>query len=494
MTVDPRTPVLIGYGQVNHRGEIDPATRSVEPVDLMAGAAREAADSRVIEAVDSIRVVNILSAHYRDPGLLLGARIGAADFTTLYSPVGGNVPQSLLNQACLDIQRGRAGVVLLAGAETWRTRRGLKAKGGKLVWTAQDESVPIAQVSGKDVPMAGDAEIRIGLGQPASVYPLFEQALRIANGESIEDHLRRVGELWARFNAVAVANPHAWMRKPVTAEEIWQPGPQNRMISWPYTKLMNSNNMVDQGAALVLTSVERAARLRVPAERWVYPQAGTDAYDTPAIAERDELHRSTAIRIAGARALELADLGIDDIDYVDLYSCFPSAVQVAAGELGLSVDDSARPLTVTGGLTFAGGPWSNYVMHSIATMAELLVANPGRRALITANGGFLTKHSFGVYGTEPPAEFRWEDVQSAVDREPTRKGLVEWEGVGTVEAWTTPFNREGQPEKAFLAVRTPDGSRTLAVIGDPAAAEVTVREDIGGAKAAVAADGSATLQ
>jgi acetyl-CoA C-acetyltransferase len=494
MTVDPRTPVLIGCGQVNHRDEIDPARRSVEPVDLMAAAARRAADSRVIEAVDSIRVVNILSAHYRDPGLLLGERIGATDFTTLYSPVGGNVPQSLVNQACLDIQEGRAGVVLLAGAETWRTRKGLKAKGSKLVWTVQDESVPMAQVSGDDVPMAGDAEMRIGLALPASVYPLFEQALRLANGESIEDHLKRVGELWARFNAVAVANPHAWIRKPATADEIRQPGPENRMISWPYTKLMNSNNMVDQGAALVLTSVEQATRLGIPTERWVYPYAGTDAYDTPAVADRAELHRSPAIRIAGARALELAGLGIDDVDYVDLYSCFPSAVQVAAAELGLSIDDPARPLTVTGGLTFAGGPWSNYVMHSIATMAELLVANPGRRALISANGGFLTKHSIGVYGTEPPAEFRWENVQSAVDREPPRNGLVEWEGVGTVEAWTTPFSREGQPEKAFVAVRTPDGSRALAVIADPAAAEVTVREDIGGAKVAVTADGKATLQ
>jgi acetyl-CoA C-acetyltransferase len=490
MPVEPRTPVLIGHGQVNHRDEIDPDTRSVEPVDLMVAAARQAAVSRVLEAVDSVRVVNVLSAQYRDPGLLVGQRIGAADFTTLYSPVGGNVPQSLVNQACLDIQQGRAGVVLLSGAETWRTRRGLRAKGSKLVWTTQDDSVPMAEVSGDDVPMAGDAEIRIKLDRPAFVYPLFEQALRIANDESTEEHLRRISELWARFNAVAIDNPHAWIRTPVTATEISRPGPKNRMISWPYTKLMNSNNMVDQGAALILTSVEQAKRLQIPAEHWVYPLAGADAHDTPAIAERDELHRSTAIRIAGARALELAGLGIDDVDYVDLYSCFPSAVQVAAAELGLGIDDPARPLTVTGGLTFAGGPWSNYVMHSIATTAELLVANPGRRALITANGGYLTKHSFGVYGTEPPIEFRWEDVQSAVDREPTRDGLVEWEGVGTVEAWTTPFDRDGQPEKVFVAVRTPDGSRTLAVIADPAAAEV----DIGGAKVAVAVDGSATLQ
>ncbi|MGB6208878.1 acetyl-CoA acetyltransferase [Mycobacterium sp.] len=495
MPVNPRTPVLVGYGQLNHREDPDSQENTAEPVDLIAEAARQAADPRVLKAVDCISVVNLLSARYRDAGLLLGQRIGADGPATHYSGIGGNVPQSLVNRACLDIQHGRADVVLVAGAEMWRTRMQLRAKGKRLTWTDQDESVPLAEGSDENVPMAGPAEDRIGLDRPAYIYPMFEQALRISRGESIEDHRRRIGELWAQFNAVAVHNPHAWIRKPVTAEEIWRDGPANRMISWPYTKLMNSNNMVDQAAALILTTVEAASRLNIPTERWVFPYAGTDAHDTYAISERVELHRSPAIRIGGARALELAGVGIDEVDYVDLYSCFPSAVQVAAAELGLPVDDPDRPLTVTGGLTFAGGPWSNYVSHSIATMAELLAANPGRRGLITANGGYLTKHSFGVYGTEPPpAEFRWEDVQSAVDQEPTRDAAVEWEGVGTVEAWTTPFDRDGRPEKAFLAVRTPDDRRTLALLPDPASAAATVHDDIAGAKVTIHADGSAILK
>jgi acetyl-CoA C-acetyltransferase len=493
MPVNPRTPVLVAHGQINHRDAAQDNT--LEPVDLMAAAAREAADGRVLEAVDSVRVVNVLSVHYRDPALLLGQRIGAREFATRYSGIGGNVPQTLVNRACADIQQGRADVVLIAGAEMWRTRTQLRADGKRLAFTEQDDSVPLPEGSNENVPMAGDSEIRIRLDRPAYIYPMFEQSLRVSTGESVDDHRRRVGDLWARFSAVAVHNPHAWIRKPVTAEEISQPGPTNRMISWPYTKLMNSNNMVDQGAALILTSVEAATRLGIPSERWVYPYAGTDAHDTYSISERAELHKSPAIRIGGSRALELAGFGIDDMDYVDLYSCFPSAVQVAASELGLPIDDPARPLTVTGGLTFAGGPWNNYVAHSIATMAQLLTDNPGRHGLVTANGGYLTKHSFGVYGTEPPkAEFRWEDVQPAVDREPTRTAAVEWEGVGTVEAWTTPFDREGQPEKAFLAVRTPDDRRTLAVITDAAAAAETVGDDIGGAKVTVAADGAATLQ
>ncbi len=492
MAVDSRTPVLIGYGQVNHTDDHDP----VEPVDLMAVAARRAADDRVLRDVDSIRVVNLFSARYRDPGALLAQRIGADRPATRYSPVGGNVPQSLVNRACLDIRDGRAGVVLLAGGEMWRTRTRLRAAGGKLAWTRQDDTVPIADCEGEDVPLSGPAEERIGLDRPAYVYPLFEQALRIAAGETADGHRRRIGELWSRFNAVAVDNPHAWMRQPVGAEEIWQPGPANRMISWPYTKLMNSNNMVDQAAALVLTSVRAATELRIPSERWVFPQAGADAHDTFTIASRAELHRSPAIRIAGARTLQLAGAAdIGAIDYVDLYSCFPSAVQVAAAELGLPTDDPAQPLTVTGGLTFAGGPWSNYVMHSIATLAELLVANPGRRGLITANGGYLTKHSFGVYGTEPPASgFRWEDVQSAVDAQATRPTVPQWQGTGAVESWTTPFDRDGRPQQVFLAVRTPEGSRTLAVIRDPATAESSVCEDIAGAAVDVHDDGTATLR
>jgi acetyl-CoA C-acetyltransferase len=483
--------VLVGYGQVNQHDE-HPET---EPVDLIVAAAREAADPRVLEAVDSVRIVNLLSWRYRDAGLLLAQRIRAANAETRYTGVGGNVPQSLVNQACLDIQAGRADAILIAGAETWRTRTRVRARGGTLEWTKQDDSVPMAPGSDDGVPMAGPAEIRIHLDRPAYVYPMFEQAVRIAAGEAPAAHQRRIGELWAQFSAVAQRNPHAWNRNPTSADEISQPGPNNRMISWPYTKLMNSNNMVDQGAVLVLTSAEKATQLQIPTDRWVFPYVGTDAHDTYAISERAEFHRSPAIRIAGRRALELADKGIDDIALIDVYSCFPSAVQVAASELGLPCGNPQRPLTVTGGLTFAGGPWNNYVSHSIATLAEQLVSAPGELGLITANGGYLTKHSFGIYGTEPPDhEFRWEDVQSAVDAEPTRAAVVEWSGVGTVESWTTPFTRDGAAEKAFLAVRTPDDARTLAVITDPSDTDATVREDIAGAKVQVHADGTATLQ
>ena len=280
----------------------------------------------------------------------------------------------------------------------------------------------MAEGADDGVPMAGPAELRINLDRPAYVYPMFEQALRIAAGESSDDHRRRIGELWSQFSAVAATEPARVEPRAVVADQIWQPEPGNRMISWPYTKLMNSNNMVDQGAALVLTSAEKATYLQIPSERWVFPYAGTDC--ARHLRDRRAGGVLSRRRRSGSRASgrwNWPASASTTSSLIDVYSCFPSAVQVAANELGLPLGDPDRPLTVTGGLTFAGGPWNNYVTHSIATMAERLVANPGQRGLITANGGYLTKHSFGVYGTEPPShEFRWEDVQSDVDREPTR--------------------------------------------------------------------------
>src|SRR3546814_676544 len=235
---------------------------------------------------------------------------------------------------------------------------------------------------------------------PVQVYPLVEQAHRLKQGLTVDEQLVVASELWARFSDVAAANTHAWIQRSYTAEEIRTPSADKRWIGFPYTKLMNSNNAVEQGAGVILCSAERAEALGVPRDRWVFPHSGTDAHDHYFVSNRDDLGSSPAMRLAGRAALDLAGCGLDDLAHIDVYSCFPSAVQIAASELGLGL---GRPLTVTGGLSFAGGPWNNYVMHSIATMAGVLREDPETFGLVTANGGFITKHAFGVYSTRPPA-------------------------------------------------------------------------------------------
>jgi acetyl-CoA C-acetyltransferase len=471
MAVSPRTPVLVGAGQWSNR--VDRGEPAVEPADLVAEAVRRAgADSgggpRLLAGADAVRVVSTFSRRYRNAARLIADRIGAAPRDEAVSPVGGNQPQVLVNQACLDIAAGDADTVVICGGEAWRTRSA--SRPDELDWTTQDETVPEARRTGPEVELNHPAELARGIFLPAQVYPLFEQALRHRAGRSIDDHLVHVSELWAGFAAVAAANPHAWIRDGMTAEEIRTPSERNRWVCWPYTKLMNANNAVEQAAAVVLCSAERAAALGVPRDRWVFPLAGTQAHDTDAVSHRADLASSGAIRLAAHELFALAGRGVDDVAHADLYSCFPSAVQIAAAEIGLGLD---RPLTVTGGLSFAGGPWNNYVTHAIATMAGVLRDDPGVLGLVTANGGYVTKHALGLYSTDPPAGgFRWADVQPAADALP-RRGLCETVddvvgGTATVESWVVAHSRDGAPERVLAACLLDDGRRAWASSDDPA--------------------------
>lgn len=492
--IEPRTPVLIGAGQLNRR--VDHGEAPLEPADLIVEAVRRAADDAHLTAhhlagVDAVHIVSLLSWRYRDPGRLVAERLGATPRDTSRSGMGGNSPQSLVNQACLDIQAGDADLVLIGGAEAWRTRMGARKAGQHLDWTVQGDDVPMARPSSEDVVMSAPGEQARGIVLPVQVYPLFEQAHRIRLGRGIEEHVGEVAALWARFSAVAATNPHAWIQERFTAEEICTPSPDNRMIGLPYTKRMNSNNAVEQGAALVLCSVERAEALGVPRDRWVFPHSGSDAHDHYLVSNRDDLSSSPAIRLAGRAALDLAGTTVDDLSHIDLYSCFPSAVQIAARELGI---DLARPVTVTGGLSFAGGPWNNYVTHSIATMADVLRGDPGSLGLVSANGGFITKHAFGVYGTEPPAQpFRHAEPQAEVDALPRRQACDEPDGEATVEAWTVMHDREGAPETGILAALLDDGRRAWGVSNRPAEVKAMVAEDLAGARVRLAPDGAFEL-
>jgi acetyl-CoA C-acetyltransferase len=488
VALDPRTPVVIGGGQVTQKV---PPEEARSPVALMADAARRAADDAgapgALAAVDSVRVVMQLSRRYADAGALVAAEVGASPRQTAVTTMGGNSPQTLVNATALAVQRGELDVALVCGAEAWRTRMALRKLDRTPDWPGEPEGTPAAEVLGEELVMNAPAETDRGLFMPVQVYPLFECALRAAAGRSVDEHADHLGRLWSAFSDVAAENPHAWSRERRTPEEVRTPSPDNRMVGFPYTKVMNSNNDVDQGAALLLCSVEAARRLGVPEDRWVFPHAGTDAHDHTFVSNRDDLRSSPAIRLAGRRVFELAGIGVDDLSFVDLYSCFPSAVQVAAVELGLGVD---RPLTVTGGMSFAGGPWNDYVTHAIATMLPLLREEPSAWGLCTANGGYLTKHALGVYSARPPAEgFRWESVQDSVDALPARDLAEGHAGPVTVEAYTVIHERDGSPGTAFAACRTPEDVRAWATSTAPDLLRAMTEEELVGREGELDADG-----
>ena len=321
-----------------------------------------------------------------------------------------------------------------------------------------DSSLPPAERFGSPLVMTDDVESERGVLAPAFVYPVIDSAIRHARGETIENHRDRIAELWAGFSVVASQNPHAARREVLTASKIKEPSDGNRMVGFPYTVAMNANNNVDQASAVIICSAERARELGVPIDRWVFIHAGALSTDTARLTNRHELHRSPGIRHAGRRCLELAGAGVDDLAHVDLYSCFPSSVQVSASEIGINTD---RPLTVTGGLTFAGAPINNYSGQALAAMVHQLRAEPGL-GFIHANGGYVTSHAMAVYGNEPPpaGRFRTDHHQEPVDAEPTRTADHQHIGPATVEAYSVIHDRAGSPEWALVALRTPDDART----------------------------------
>ena len=497
MALDPRTPVLVGVGQVVRR-DPDPASAS-EPLDLMLEAARRAADDAgggLLSRLDSIRVVGVLSWRYVNPGLAMGERLRVTPRQTVLTSTGGNSPQLLVNETALAIQRGDVGVALLTGAEVMATRQRARRRPDKLWldWPVQDVGTAAPEPMGDERAGTNDAEMARSLALPTQIYPVFENAVRAASSRSIEEHERVIASLWSRFSAVAADNPYAWSPAALTADEIAKVTPANRLIGFPYTKLMNANLTVDQSAALLMCSAEVAAGAGIARERWVFPWAGADAHDHWWVSERADLHSSPAIRAAGRAALAHAGTGIDDIAHIDVYSCFPSAVQIAALELGLRLDEPGRPLTVTGGLSFAGGPGNNYVTHSIATMVERLRADPGALGLLTAVGWYLTKHSVGVYGTEPPPRpFARAHPQAEIDALPRRDWVAEHDGRVTIESFTVMHDRDGSPALGIVACQLPDGRRAWGNVHDPGAAKAMTLDDPCAAPATLHRDGSLDL-
>ncbi|MGK8521079.1 acetyl-CoA acetyltransferase [Nocardia asteroides] len=493
--MDPRTPVLVGAGQVVHRpGE--PGLPG--PVELAAESLRRAsADSgagdRLLRSADLIAAVAPVSRPYGDLGALVAADLGITPKRTVQSVrFGGDAPQRLLNTVAQAIADGRSDVALLTGAEAVSSWNAAGRNGVAVDWPQQPEDVVADEVIGSDRGPNSDMETAAGLWGPVYFYALMETALRHRLGSSEAAHRQRIGELWSRLSEIAARNPYAWQPVAHSAADLVTPAPANRMVSTPYPKLMVANLTVDLGAGLILCSAAAADAAGVPRDRWVFPHAGATATDEWFVSERADMSRSPAIAAAGKSALDAAGIAIDDVAHIDLYSCFPVAVQIAADELGLPIDDPARPLSVTGGLTFAGGPGNNYTTHSIAALYGILRADPGAYGLATALGWYSTKHGVGVYSARPPARlFRAIEAQVPTARREPAPGYT---GRVTVEAYTVAYrkgpapDRADEPEAVVVSALTPAGTRILVRASDADTLAAFTAGDPLGADAEVAAN------
>jgi len=474
--IDARTPVLVGAAAVQQR--LDDPAAAKEPVELMIDAleraAADAGSRALLAQATSVRVPRGFW-DYSDPGRLIAARFAAAGARTQVAEIGV-LQTTPLGAAARDIAAGRDEVVLIAGGEA--KYRSLRAQitGTPAYWTEQVGVEP-DEVLRPAREIWSPLEEDLGLLMPVNQYAMMETALRAADGLSIEEHRREVARLWAVFSRVAADNPHAWSRAAVDEETLAGGRGGNRMLAFPYAKLHNSQWNVDQAAGLILCSAAKARALGIEERRWVFPLAVAESNHMVPLSERADPHRSPGFRLAGRQALAAAGLGIDEIDRLELYSCFPIAVRVQMRELGVPAD---RVVTVTGGMAFAGGPLNNFVFQALARVVELLRAGGGR-GMVTAVSGMLTKQGVSLWSAAPPARpFEYADVSDAVARETATVDVIDgYTGPARIATYTVLFDAD-RPVRAVALCDLPDGRRTLAACTDAGVARaMTEREHCG---------------
>ena len=433
---------------------------------MLAEVARDALNdaggaAAAMSAVDATCVVRYVSAEHSNPSQLVAAAAGIEPGRTIHTAIGGDTPQRAIGDLATRIASGQLSSALICGGEALSTlSKHLKA-GTQPDWDDPAPSSLPDENLGSDRPANRAEETAAGLFAPIMIYPLFEHAVWATEGGTTADLQARIGRLQERFSKVAATNPYAWSPEPLTAEQIATPAPNNRLVSWPYTKLMNSNIQTDQAAAVFLCSHSRADELGIPADRRVYIHGSSHATEPWFFSERDNLGRSPALARAVGSAFRQAGVGIDDVAQLDIYSCFPSAVRIAGLEIGYDPLTDSREPTVTGGLAFAGGPGNAYVLQSVAAMTDRLRQNPSDKGLVTAVGWYLTKHAAGVYGAHPPTT---PFVSAELHPEPAAARNVApttWSGAAVAETATAIYERDGSASYAVLTAIAEDGTRIL---------------------------------
>ena len=464
------TPVIVGVGQFAN--PIDaPDYTPMSPVEIAAAAARAAIEdaegatalARYVDAIVTTRTFEDTGPP-RDASFgksnnfprSIASRAGINPDLAIWAVAGGNTPQTLLSEMCDRIGRGDVSMVLLAGGEAVSTVRALEHGGEEVDWSETLDE-PVEDRGSGLAGLMEQALVAHGVVTAPSIYGLIENARRANRKRSRTEYAREMAELFAPFSEVAARNPFSSTRRAYSPADLSERSDGNRLISDPYTRLLVARDQVNQGAAVLLTSVERARELGIPESKWVYMNGRADLREQ-ALLERADLGASPAAELAVTAALSAAGIGVSDLSHIDLYSCFPISVFAVSDALGLEADDPRR-LTTTGGLPYFGGPGSNYSMHAIASVVERVRDRAGSYGLVGANGGVLSKYSVGIYSTHPadwnPGETSTQQAQ--IDSLPSPPTVLKAEGAARVETYTLEYDRNGTPSMGVVIGRLASG-------------------------------------
>ena len=482
----PQVAVVVGSGQLSsRRGGSDSPPGPLELlVEAAVAAAQDAGGSHVLQHIDTVVAVPIQHWQSNNPAAELASALGITASRTVQTTPGGDIGVVALNWMAQEIAAGRSKGALLVGANVNRSFDLAQRRGVELEFAGGSHPEP--EIVGKwRSDGSSPQENEVGLDRPVYIYPVIENALRAWRGQSLAEHRRFMGDLFTRFTAVAADNPYAWFPTQRSSEELADPTPDNRIIGFPYTKLLNAILSTDQAAAVVMLGSDTATSARVNPDGWVHWWGGGAATEAAwFVSQRPDLAYCPAMAQSHHAALRNAQVGVDDIAKFDFYSCFPAPVEMALRVMDLDPADS-RGYTVTGGLPYAGGPGSAYTVHSLAAMYTQLRRSPHEIGMVTGNGWYLTKHSAAIFSTDPPRAVRPCADTPELDEEgakqaqpvPIRRGS----GSGRIDSYTVAHDRAGQPERGMVVGSFGDGTRFVANTASDAdvLAELEAQEMVG---------------
>ena len=460
------TPVILAVGETVHK--IDDLADAKEPVDLMADAMRAAeedAGADILDKLDSVSVIGVVSWLYKNPAALLCDRLAINPPRQVKAGMGGEKPVRLLHEAALSIQRGDAQAVAIVGGEAQNAFRKARRSKTRFDWTPR-ASREEAWGDIEDTTLGIRKQARdLGVQAAAHVYPFFENALTASIGQTPTEAVQRLARLWAAYAEESAKNPFAWNRTAFDARTIATISEANRMVSFPYPKLMVANDSVNQAAAIVVASLAFARAAGVAENSLIYFHSGAAANEPEDFLLRPDLDACPAMEAVLDAAARQAG-GADAFDLAEIYSCFPVVPKLALDHLRARGFRASVAPTVAGGLSFFGGPMNNYMTHAACAMTGKLRAGDGAMGLLYGQGGVMTKHHALALATAPLGRPLSEtySVQDAADaaRRDAPDVLAHYEGPARIETYAAYYGPDGEPVLGVVIARTPDGRRLIA--------------------------------
>lgn len=474
--IPDNTPIIVGAGQYTQRIASGQEPLLSAPMDLAATASRlalkDAGGSLQAEDINSIAVSRLFSdsapawacpfGASDNPPESIARRIGATPQQRIYGTIGGTQPLQLMAELFSSIARGEIDCALLAGAEAIANQRHAQRNSLTLDWSEQFD-LPLDSRMDSDLG-AAPAELLSGMYLPVHYYALIENHRAWLQHNSPQQHRAQMADLFSPLSQIASHNPYSYRPQAYSAERLLCMDKNNYPVSLPYSKLLVAQDAVNQSAALILCSAGKARECGINPAQWTFLQGyaeGSDHY----LLQRQNPGTSESMRKVIEKTLESASVTAEEFDLIDIYSCFPCAVEAACDVLRLPIDGS-KALSVTGGLPYFGGPGNNYSMHALAEMTARL-RGTSQRALVTANGGVLSKHAAAALANYPADEIANPLNMNSIEpyivsqKSIPSVAICDTPEAGTVISYTIIYERK-KDDLAVVMAETAEGKRFLA--------------------------------